>query len=144
MLLFFFSSRRRHTRFALVTGVQTCALPIYRQVPIADLALDRQRGLPHQAPLLDLLGRYGYQTEADPVFIQSFEVGNLKALRAASRLRLIQLVAGEGGPADEPGTSYADMMTAQGLRQVADYADGIGPAAAMGSEEHTSELQSLM
>src|SRR3546814_14535759 len=30
-LLFFFSSRRRHTRCALVTGVQTCALPIYRE-----------------------------------------------------------------------------------------------------------------
>src|SRR3546814_6592268 len=29
---FFFSSRRRHTRCALVTGVQTCALPIYRAV----------------------------------------------------------------------------------------------------------------
>src|SRR3546814_4497115 len=29
MVLFFFSSRRRHTRCALVTGVQTCALPIY-------------------------------------------------------------------------------------------------------------------
>src|SRR3546814_6211450 len=29
MLFFFFSSRRRHTRCALVTGVQTCALPIY-------------------------------------------------------------------------------------------------------------------
>src|SRR3546814_3814356 len=28
MLVFFFSSRRRHTRCALVTGVQTCALPI--------------------------------------------------------------------------------------------------------------------
>src|SRR3546814_15609833 len=28
MYLFFFSSRRRHTRCALVTGVQTCALPI--------------------------------------------------------------------------------------------------------------------
>src|SRR3546814_4226038 len=28
--LFFFSSRRRHTRCALVTGVQTCALPILR------------------------------------------------------------------------------------------------------------------
>src|SRR3546814_4459362 len=27
--VFFFSSRRRHTRCALVTGVQTCALPIY-------------------------------------------------------------------------------------------------------------------
>src|SRR3546814_2326895 len=32
--MFFFSSRRRHTRCALVTGVQTCALPIYR--PVAD------------------------------------------------------------------------------------------------------------
>src|SRR3546814_7128657 len=29
---FFFSSRRRHTRCALVTGVQTCALPISRSV----------------------------------------------------------------------------------------------------------------
>ena len=26
---FFFSSRRRHTRYISVTGVQTCALPIY-------------------------------------------------------------------------------------------------------------------
>src|SRR3546814_15592134 len=30
VLFFFFSSRRRHTRCALVTGVQTCALPICR------------------------------------------------------------------------------------------------------------------
>src|SRR3546814_4755467 len=30
MLIFFFSSRRRHTIWALVTGVQTCALPILR------------------------------------------------------------------------------------------------------------------
>src|SRR3546814_9429590 len=29
LYLFFFSSRRRHTSCALVTGVQTCALPIY-------------------------------------------------------------------------------------------------------------------
>src|SRR3546814_2674007 len=29
MFVFFFSSRRRHTRCALVTGVQTCALPIW-------------------------------------------------------------------------------------------------------------------
>src|SRR3546814_10798852 len=28
--MFFFSSRRRHTRCALVTGVQTCALPIFK------------------------------------------------------------------------------------------------------------------
>src|SRR3546814_2939493 len=31
-IVFFFSSRRRHTRCALVTGVQTCALPIYQGV----------------------------------------------------------------------------------------------------------------
>src|SRR3546814_19135455 len=30
---FFFSSRRRHTRCALVTGVQTCALPIFEETP---------------------------------------------------------------------------------------------------------------
>src|SRR3546814_20734383 len=37
----FFSSRRRHTRCALVTGVQTCALPIYSRrgtLPTADAA----------------------------------------------------------------------------------------------------------
>src|SRR3546814_4141444 len=35
--IFFFSSRRRHTRCALVTGVQTCALPILvRQLPAGE------------------------------------------------------------------------------------------------------------
>src|SRR3546814_4801433 len=33
MYCFFFSSRRRHTRCALVTGVQTCALPIWLMAP---------------------------------------------------------------------------------------------------------------
>src|SRR3546814_19917520 len=32
-VIFFFSSRRRHTRCALVTGVQTCALPICGRLP---------------------------------------------------------------------------------------------------------------
>src|SRR3546814_10708967 len=35
IIMFFFSSRRRHTRCALVTGVQTCALPIYRFPSVA-------------------------------------------------------------------------------------------------------------
>src|SRR3546814_10872908 len=41
--IFFFSSRRRHTRCALVTGVQTCALPIYQAVAsgLQGLPLDR-------------------------------------------------------------------------------------------------------
>ena len=88
-------------------------------------------GLPHQAALIDMLGRYGYANADDPVFIQSFEVGNLKELRAATRLRLIQLVDAEGGPADLPGASYADMLTVQGLTDIAGYADGIGPSAAL-------------
>ncbi|PHQ64427.1 MAG: glycerophosphodiester phosphodiesterase [Sphingobium sp.] len=88
-------------------------------------------GLPHQAPLLELLSRFGYMTAADPVFIQSFEVGNLKALRAATRLRLIQLVDAEGGPADLPGTTYDEMLSVQGLGDIASYADGIGPSAAL-------------
>src|SRR3546814_10865375 len=41
MVLFFFSSRRRHTRCALVTGVQTCALPIYAlQITLAAVLLE--------------------------------------------------------------------------------------------------------
>src|SRR3546814_6386098 len=35
-VFFFFSSRRRHTRCALVTGVQTCALPIYKEIDVRD------------------------------------------------------------------------------------------------------------
>src|SRR3546814_7709390 len=38
LLVVFFSSRRRHTRCALVTGVQTCALPIYMDARFAALS----------------------------------------------------------------------------------------------------------
>src|SRR3546814_13214014 len=41
--MFFFSSRRRHTRCALVTGVQTCALPISRTGPHPGGPVRRQR-----------------------------------------------------------------------------------------------------
>src|SRR3546814_6661337 len=34
--IFFFSSRRRHTSCALVTGVQTCALPIWFEIAVTD------------------------------------------------------------------------------------------------------------
>src|SRR3546814_8645149 len=36
---FFFSSRRRHTRCALVTGVQTCALPISEFDPLTGMKI---------------------------------------------------------------------------------------------------------
>lgn len=88
-------------------------------------------GLPHEAPLLAMLDRFGYRGRAAPVFIQSFEVGNLMDLRAKSDLPLIQLMDAEGGPADRPGTSYAAMTSAAGLKMIAGYADGIGPNKTM-------------
>src|SRR3546814_7153009 len=39
LFVFFFSSRRRHTRCALVTGVQTCALPIFQNRPGKTIAI---------------------------------------------------------------------------------------------------------
>ena len=61
------------------------------------------------------------------VFVQCFEVGPLKAIRGQTRARLVQLTSGEGGPADDPSTTYAAMTTAEGLKAVAAYADGLGP-----------------
>ena len=88
-------------------------------------------GLSHDVRLLALLARYGYRGKDAAVFIQSFEVGNLKTLRSKTDLPLIQLMDADGGPADTPQTSYADMATAAGLKAIAEYADGIGPNKAM-------------
>ena len=85
-------------------------------------------GLSHDEPLLTLLKQYGYGGAEDPVFIQSFEVGNLRALNKQTEIRLVQLVAGEGGPPDDQGLTYASMITAAGLQNIAAYADGIGPS----------------
>ncbi|MCK5911870.1 MAG: glycerophosphodiester phosphodiesterase, partial [Caulobacter sp.] len=63
--------------------------------------------------------------------VQCFEVGALKRLRAKTPARLVFLVAGEGGPADLPGVKYADLVTAEGLKAIAVYADGLGPDKAM-------------
>src|SRR3546814_4720686 len=49
--LFLFSSRRRHTRCALVTGVQTCALPIWHRPRVAGLCA-RTPALSGQARVL--------------------------------------------------------------------------------------------
>ena len=84
-------------------------------------------GLPHQAPLLEALDKAGWNAADAPVFVQSFEVGNLKALNAASDVRLVQLVEEEGGPADLPDISYANMLTEGGVAAIASYADAIGP-----------------
>jgi glycerophosphoryl diester phosphodiesterase len=88
-------------------------------------------GLPHEEPLLKTLAMFGMTKADSPVFIQSFEVGNLQALRGKTKVRLIQLMDGEGAPADRPDWPYAQMATAEGLKAVSAYANGIGPNKAL-------------
>src|SRR3546814_1647948 len=106
--MFVFSSRRRHTRCALVTGVQTCALPIF----VGQSAIF---GLNHQAQL-------GLGTR-----------GAYKHPAASIQLALDLLF----------GLLQADMslpMHAWQQRNV----DHFLRVHLQRSEEHTSELQSLM
>ena len=87
-------------------------------------------GLPMEDALVTLLERYGYHGKSAPVFIQSFEVANLKQLERITDLRLVQLLNETGQPFDfvvtgDPRT-YADLAKPAGLAEVATYASGIG------------------
>ncbi|MDB5677364.1 MAG: glycerophosphodiester phosphodiesterase [Sphingomonas bacterium] len=84
-------------------------------------------GLPMERHLVAELKAAGWDSATAPVFIQSFEVNNLKLLHTLTRIRLIQLMDGSGGPADNATPSYAAMITPAGLKAVAAYAWGIGP-----------------
>src|SRR3546814_9365174 len=102
--MFFFSSRRRHTRFALVTGVQTCALPVALAVlrgGIVDLEEELQ-----DPPVADLLG---IEDDLDAL--------GMGAVVAVGRVRHVAAGIADAGRDD---------------------------AGQLRSEEHTSELQSLM
>ncbi|MCO4090537.1 MAG: glycerophosphodiester phosphodiesterase [Sphingorhabdus sp.] len=88
-------------------------------------------GLPHAGPLLAALTKFGHVEKSAPVFIQSFEVDYLKALRPKTKLRLIQLMDEKGSPPDRSDLTYPQMASAQGLKIVATYADGIGPNKAL-------------
>ncbi|MBB3691518.1 glycerophosphoryl diester phosphodiesterase [Sphingomonas sp. BK580] len=91
----------------------------------------RSIGHPTDALLVAQLRTAGWDSRAAPVFIQSFEVDNLKRLATMTKIRLIQLVAAKGAPADGAAPSYAAMVTPEGLRAVARYAYGLGPEKAM-------------
>nr|BFE82855.1 glycerophosphodiester phosphodiesterase [Planobispora longispora] len=87
-------------------------------------------GLSLEEPLLEVLNRYGWNGRKAPVFIQSFETANLRELNKKTRLPLIQLISATGAPYDwvaagDPRT-YDTMVTPDGLREVAGYADGVG------------------
>ncbi|WP_404372149.1 glycerophosphodiester phosphodiesterase [Sphingomonas sp. MMS24-J45] len=84
-------------------------------------------GHPMEARLVAELKAAGWSKPSDPVFIQSFEVDNLKRLHGMTGLRLIQLMDADGAPPDGAAPSYAAMATPAGLKAVAAYAYGIGP-----------------
>lgn len=88
-------------------------------------------GKPMEAHLVRELRAAGWDSAQAPVFIQSFEVDNLKALKKLTGIRLIQLMDAEGGPADHAVDSYRTMATPAGLKAVATYAFGIGPNKSM-------------
>ncbi|NJR17610.1 MAG: glycerophosphodiester phosphodiesterase [Calothrix sp. CSU_2_0] len=87
-----------------------------------DLALEEK--------LLEVLSANGYKGKNAPVFIQSFEVGNLEYLSAKTDLPLVQLINDKGQPYDfllqGDERKYIDLVDLAGLKQIANYAQAIG------------------
>jgi len=106
-------------------------------------------GLPIEKRLVAILAAAGWNDRDAPVIIQSFEQSNLKELRKLTPLRLIQLIDANDvnpdgslnftAPFDRPfdwtasgdprllARTFGFLTTDEGLREVATYADGIGP-----------------
>jgi glycerophosphoryl diester phosphodiesterase len=87
-------------------------------------------GLSMEERLVEILHASHYRGTGAPVFIQSFEVSNLKDLHTMTQLPLVQLINDGGKPYDfvvknDPRT-YADLVTPAGLADIATYAQGIG------------------
>ncbi|XP_041974239.1 glycerophosphodiester phosphodiesterase GDPD6-like [Aricia agestis] len=93
----------------------------------------KQLGLPMELQVVDTFHRNGYRGSHAPVYIQSFEVNNLKELKKLTNLRLLQLFESDKTlqPADQlflgTNLTYGDMSTPQGLAEVAKYAAAVGP-----------------
>ena len=95
--------------------------------------------------LLAILAKNNYTTKTSPVIVQSFEVANLKYLRARTQVRLVQLIDADdvnadgsialAAPYDKPydfavardPRTFVSMLTPAGLKEIKTYADGIGP-----------------
>ena len=99
-------------------------------------------GLPLEKRLVDQLVASGYKGKAAAVFLQSFEVANLKELRGMTEMRIVQLIdnpknapAANGAVRNAPydfvasgsKRTYADLVTPAGLKEIALYADVVSP-----------------
>jgi glycerophosphoryl diester phosphodiesterase len=83
-------------------------------------------GLPLEHRLLDTLKRNDLNSRTAPVFVQCFEVGALKTFATLSKAPRVFLVSSQGGPADQK-TTYREMLSGGGVKQIAAFADGLGP-----------------
>lgn len=91
-------------------------------------------GLSLEEPLVRTLRRNNLANRHAPVFIQSFETGNLRQLDRLIDVPLVQLVDAAGAPYDlvaagDPRT-YDDLVKPAGLNWIDRYADGVGVAKA--------------
>jgi len=94
-------------------------------------------GLPLEDKLIDGLRRDAFTASRTTVYIQSFEVANLKAIRnkigsSQPNWKLVQLMGTSSRqPYDfvvaKDTRTFGDMMTSQGMRDIATYANGVGP-----------------
>jgi glycerophosphoryl diester phosphodiesterase len=82
-------------------------------------AYHRSIGLPLEPALVDALRRNGLDRTEARVYVQSFEAGNLRMLRAELAVPLVQLLG--------PGSATAP----HDLRAIAEYADAVGPSKAL-------------
>ncbi|MGQ0574272.1 MAG: glycerophosphodiester phosphodiesterase [Pseudonocardia sp.] len=85
-------------------------------------------GLALEPALVADLVAAGLNHAGAPVFVQSFEPGNLRLLRGMTPVALVQLLDGCGTPADGSPRSYADLRTPAGLAGISRYAAAVGPA----------------
>src|SRR3546814_4896643 len=112
MMCFFFSSRRRHTRCALVTGVQTCALPIYTNT--TPTPAPQRAGQP-----VDPIKTAGHIAAARVAAITSNQEGVHRNMEAMTEdLRRAMKLPDAGRPID-PEAARAAIRTMQGVRSVA-------------------------
>lgn len=94
---------------------------------IKNPAWHRRQGVDLGALLLKSLAAHGYSKASDGAIVQCFDPRELKRLRfeLKTELRLLQLM--DKADPDEPEIDYAAMAAAEGLRQVATYAQYVGP-----------------
>lgn len=87
-------------------------------------------GLPMEGRLTDILKANGLDSPSAPVFIQCFDVLPLKTIMTMCKAPRVQLVSPGGGPTDV-ALAYKTMVSAEGLKTIASYAQGVGPEYSM-------------